>query len=102
MRVTIAFLLATVLVIALAVIYVNNRANDAAHEQAPPLADDRAVETVRAVPFADRQIPPARNNEPLFVSACIDSGDHCRCYDKQSKDLELAQVDCKAMLKLTH
>ncbi|MCX7041368.1 MAG: hypothetical protein NT117_01490, partial [Gammaproteobacteria bacterium] len=70
-----------------------------AGEQVAPTAVAPLPAVKAQVSTGDEATP---DQSPLYVSACIDSGDRCRCLDKQGRDLKLETQDCRAMLKLVN
>ena len=109
MRLTVLLLFLTLSTVAIGVYWINERVSgdqtDFDSENRNGEVSEARASTVPAplVPteVATREAVPT-DQSTLYVSACIDSGDHCRCLDKQGRDLKLATQDCRAMLKLVN
>src|SRR3990167_2356669 len=106
MRLTVLLLFLTISTVAVGVFWINERVSG---EQGVVDSEVGAGERVAPSAVAPLSAMKAEVNagdeatsdrSTLYVSACIDSGDRCRCLDKQGKDLKLEIRDCRAMLKL--
>lgn len=98
MRLTLLFLALTVLAVALGVFFINMRVS----VPEPIETREYSAPFPATAEVAEPMVAEAVTEPPLYVSACIDSGNRCRCLDKQGRDLNLENKDCRAMLKLVN
>jgi hypothetical protein len=98
MRLTLIFLIATVLVSSLGVYYVN--AHVGGTEDVSEEASGGALSIVPAA-----AAPPASVSvgQPIMISGCFESDGKCRCLDTQSRRVpltDLSYADCRKMLEI--